>query len=72
MMLGGSHIGNRLSKPFKESVTEPEILATLKPLIKRWAIERNDGEHFGDWVIRAGVIKATTHGTNFWADSAVA
>ncbi|RXK37924.1 sulfite reductase (NADPH) hemoprotein, beta-component [Tremella mesenterica] len=72
MLLGGSPTGNRLNKPFKSSVTEPEILSTLKPLIKRWSLERNDGEHFGDWVIRAGIIKATTHGTNFWNDSAEA
>ncbi|WWC72118.1 sulfite reductase (NADPH) hemoprotein, beta-component [Kwoniella pini CBS 10737] len=66
MMLGGSHDGTRLNKPFIESATEPEILAVLKPMIKRWALERNDGERFGDWTIRAGYIKPTTHGTNFW------
>ncbi|WRT70113.1 sulfite reductase (NADPH) hemoprotein, beta-component [Kwoniella shivajii] len=66
MMLGGNHNGTRLNKPFIESATEPEILAVLKPMIKRWALERNDGERFGDWTIRAGYIKPTTHGTNFW------
>ena len=67
MMLGGGHHGERLSKPYKAQVTEPEILAILKPMIKQWALERNDGEPFGDWVIRAGIIKETTHGTNFWS-----
>ncbi|WVR07565.1 sulfite reductase (NADPH) hemoprotein, beta-component [Kwoniella sp. DSM 27419] len=66
MMLGGNHNGTRLNKPFIESATEPEILAVLKPMIKRWALERHDGERFGDWTIRAGYIKPTTHGTNFW------
>lgn len=66
MMLGGGHKGERLSKPYKAQVTEPEILAILKPMIKQWATERHDGEPFGDWVIRAGIIKETTHGTNFW------
>lgn len=66
MMLGGSHKGDRLSKPFKSSVTEPEILDILGGLIKRYSKERDDGEHFGDWTIRAGIIKETTHGTNFW------
>jgi sulfite reductase (NADPH) hemoprotein beta-component len=69
MMLGGSPLGNRLSKPWKSSVTEPEILALLKPMIKQWALERQDGEPFGDWVIREGIIKETTHGTNFWKDT---
>ncbi|WVF72908.1 sulfite reductase (NADPH) hemoprotein, beta-component [Kwoniella sp. CBS 6097] len=66
MMLGGNHNGTRLNKPFIESASEPEILAVLKPMIKRWALERNDGERFGDWTVRAGYIKPTTHGTNFW------
>lgn len=66
MMLGGSHKGDRLSKPYRSQVTEPEILDILRPMIKRWSLEREDGEHFGDWVIRAGIIKQTTHGTNFW------
>ena len=65
-MLGGSPVGDRLSKPWKSSVTEPEILALLKPMIKQWALERQDGEPFGDWVIRAGIVNQTTHGTNFW------
>jgi sulfite reductase (NADPH) hemoprotein beta-component len=66
MMLGGSPKGTRLSKPYKSSVTEPEILDILGKFIKQYAVEREDGEPFGDWVIRAGIIKETTHGTNFW------
>lgn len=46
----------------------------LKPMIKRYALERNDEgspnlfiylitiEHFGDWVIRAGYITAVERG----------
>jgi sulfite reductase (NADPH) hemoprotein beta-component len=45
-----------------ESVTEPEILAILGPMIKRYALERLDGERFGDFVIRAGYISPTTEG----------
>ena len=45
-----------------ESVTEPEILAILKPMIKRFALERLDGEHFGDFVIRVGYISPTAEG----------
>ncbi|RSH82655.1 uncharacterized protein EHS24_007649 [Apiotrichum porosum] len=69
MMLGGSHVGQRLNKPFRESVTEPEILEILETLIKRWATERNDGERFGDWSVRAGVVKPTLSGKTFWDDS---
>ena len=45
-----------------ESVTEPEILAILRPIIKRYALERIDGERFGDFVIRAGYISPTMEG----------
>lgn len=51
-----------------ETVTEPEILAILKPMIKRYALERLDGEKFGDFVIRAGYIAATTEG-KAWYDA---
>ncbi|KAF9974689.1 hypothetical protein BGZ73_001847 [Actinomortierella ambigua] len=63
--LGGGHHGQRLNKLYKESLTEDEIVAELKPMIKRYATERLDGEHFGDFVIRAGIIKETTAGKNF-------
>jgi sulfite reductase (NADPH) hemoprotein beta-component len=66
MLMGGSYTGNRLSKIYKESVEEPEILALLENFIGRYAKERDEGEKFGDWVIRAGIVKATTHGTNFY------
>lgn len=46
-------------------ITEDEILDIMKPMIKQYAKERNDGEHFGDFVIRKGYINETTHGTNF-------
>ncbi|KAG0242548.1 hypothetical protein BGW41_003906 [Actinomortierella wolfii] len=63
--LGGGHHGQRLNKLYKESLTEAEIVAELKPMIKRYATERHEGEHFGDWVIRAGIVKETTAGKNF-------
>lgn len=50
-----------------ESVTEPEILAILGPMIQRFARERHQGEHFGDFVIRAGYIAPTTEG-KLWYD----
>jgi len=49
-----------------ENVTEPEILAILRPMIKRYALERKDKEKFGDFVIRAGYISATTSGKEWY------
>lgn len=49
-----------------DAVTEPEILAILEPMIKRYALERLEGERFGDFVIRAGYIAPTESGKTWW------
>ncbi|KAI0505543.1 sulfite reductase [Xylaria bambusicola] len=65
MYLGGGYHGQRLNKLYRSSIKEDEILAIMKPLLKRYATEREDGEHFGDFCIRAGVIVATKEGRDF-------
>lgn len=62
---GGGFHGERLNKLYREGVDEEAIVAALTPLFKRYALERQAGEHFGDFCIRVGVIKATTAGKNF-------
>lgn len=68
LMLGGGHVGQRLNKLYRSSLKEDEILSTLKPMFKSWALEREEGEPFGDFVIRKGIIKATTQGLDWWDD----
>ncbi|KAI9930306.1 hypothetical protein ASPWEDRAFT_39142 [Aspergillus wentii DTO 134E9] len=69
MYLGGGYHGQRLNKLYRSSIKEDEILDIMKGLLKRYAAERHtDGEvpeRFGDFLIRVGVIKKTTDGTNF-------
>ncbi|PVU84500.1 hypothetical protein BB560_007341 [Smittium megazygosporum] len=65
LYLGGAHDGSRLNKVYKESIQEEEILEILKPMIKNYALERREGEAFGDYVIRAGIIKETFQGLDF-------
>lgn len=67
MYLGAAFDGSRLSKMYRENISEEEILNELCVLLPRYAKEREEGEHFGDFVIRAGVIEAVTDGTNFHA-----
>ncbi|KUI97149.1 assimilatory sulfite reductase (NADPH) hemoprotein subunit [Vibrio sp. MEBiC08052] len=55
--LGGNRAGTRIPKMYKENITEQQILAEIDQLVGRWAIERNDGEYFGDFVIRSGIIE---------------
>jgi sulfite reductase (NADPH) hemoprotein beta-component len=68
LMLGGGYHGQRLNKIYRQSIKEDEVLAILKPLFKRWALEREEGEHFGDFCVRVGVIKPTLEGKFFHDD----
>ncbi|KAG0635050.1 hypothetical protein HOY80DRAFT_893822 [Tuber brumale] len=70
MYLGGGYHGQRLNKLYRSSIKEEEILEILKPLFKRYALERQDGERFGDFCIRIGMIKPTTEGKTFHDDVA--
>ena len=63
--LGAGFHGERLNKLYKDSVAGSEIKELLAPIIKDYAKSRNEGEHFGDFVIRAGYVKETTAGNNF-------
>ncbi len=61
--LGGGFIGDRIGGIWKRSVLGNEIAETLRPVLKQYAEERNEGEKFGDFVIRAGIIHEVTHGS---------
>jgi sulfite reductase (NADPH) hemoprotein beta-component len=65
MYLGAAFDGSRLNKMYRENIGEEEILSELRVILASYAKERQEGEHFGDFVIRTGVINATTDGTNF-------
>lgn len=67
MYLGGSFTGHRLNKLYKENIGEAEILDTLTPMVNQYAKERLDGEHFGDFVIRAGYVPEVLDGQQFHA-----
>jgi len=71
MYLGGGYHGQRLNKLYRASIKEDEILAIMKPLLKRYALEREDGERFGDFCIRIGIIKETREGRDFHDDVSV-
>jgi len=60
-----------LNKLYRSSIKEEEILEIMKPMIRRYAKERLEGERFGDWTIRAGYIKATKEGRDFHEDVSV-
>ncbi len=67
MYLGGGFAGHRLNKLYRENIGEAEILGELRPIFNRYAKERLEGEHFGDFCIRAEYVKAVHSGLDFHA-----
>jgi sulfite reductase (NADPH) hemoprotein beta-component len=56
--LGGNTEGTRLNRVWKEMVKDAEMEDELRPLLSRYALDRKDGERFGDWCDR--VVLAET------------
>jgi sulfite reductase (NADPH) hemoprotein beta-component len=65
LYLGASASGDRLNALYKETIGEAEILAALEPLFARYATERETHERFGDFVVRAGIVRKMTAGREF-------
>lgn len=56
MHIGGDHQGQRLNKIYKEALNESQILSTLDGLFAIFRNERVQGERFGDYVMRRGLV----------------
>ncbi|WP_085993114.1 assimilatory sulfite reductase (NADPH) hemoprotein subunit [Oceanobacillus senegalensis] len=65
MYLGGGFAGERLNKLYLENIGEEEILESLRPILFQYKEERKEGEHFGDFVIRAGYVAEVHSGLDF-------
>ena len=57
MYLGAAFNGSRLNTLYKPSVAADDIVTLVRPLFQRYAKERLTGERFGDFVIRAGIVR---------------
>ncbi len=51
--LGGNAVSTRLNRVYKESVKFDDVIAELRPLLQRFVAERQPGERFGDFTVRA-------------------
>ena len=60
LRLGADFRGQRLNVPYRENVDEPAILEALAPLFAHYAAERLQDEHFGDFLVRTGVVASHT------------
>jgi sulfite reductase (NADPH) hemoprotein beta-component len=65
LFLGGGFHGQRLNRLFLENIGEEKILEVLTPIFRAYAAERQPGEHFGDFVIRAGHVREVLSGRTF-------
>lgn len=65
LYLGAAFDGSRLNKLYKKLDNVEQIAEELDPILRRYAVERNNGERFGDFCIRAGYVKATEKGSQF-------
>ncbi|HVW68613.1 MAG TPA: NADPH-dependent assimilatory sulfite reductase hemoprotein subunit [Steroidobacteraceae bacterium] len=65
LYMGASANGDRLNALYRENIGEREILEALRPVLHRYAGERSPGEAFGDFVVRAGFVRAMRHGRDF-------
>ena len=71
LYLGAAFDGSRLNKLVAEDMDKAAIVSMLEPILVRYAKERHNGERFGDFTIRAGIVKPTTSGNRFHADLAL-
>jgi sulfite reductase (NADPH) hemoprotein beta-component len=65
LYLGAAFDGSRLSKLYAEDLDHGAIVAALDPVFAAYAAERQKGERFGDFTIRAGFVAATGNGRDF-------
>lgn len=65
LYLGAAFNGSRLNKLYRRDVDHDAIVEALTPLLEAYADERNDGERFGDFVIRKEIVAASGNGAAF-------
>jgi sulfite reductase (NADPH) hemoprotein beta-component len=65
LYLGAGFAGDRLGCLYRDNANEREILDALAPLLQRYASDRDDGERFGDFLVRQDIVRAIPDGRQF-------
>lgn len=64
LYLGGGFHGERLNQLYASNVSIDRAFALIEPLLAQFAAERTQGEHFGDFLIRADIVSDIRHGSD--------
>ncbi|MGF1531712.1 MAG: NADPH-dependent assimilatory sulfite reductase hemoprotein subunit [Puniceicoccaceae bacterium] len=65
LYLGAAFDGSRLNKLYRRDVRGEAVPGILEPLFRSYAKEREDGERFGNFLVRTRVVAATQSGADF-------
>lgn len=68
LYLGAAFDGSRLSKLYSEDLNHEGLVDALDQLFAAYAQDRQPGERFGDFTIRAGFVARTSNGRDFHAN----
>jgi len=63
LYLGAAADGSRLNRLDLDNADESQLLTRIEDLFARFAGEKQPGEHFGDFLVRDGIIRAVNHGS---------
>ncbi|KRW80699.1 NADPH-dependent assimilatory sulfite reductase hemoprotein subunit [Marinobacter sp. P4B1] len=58
LYLGADFAGQRMNRLYRENIDVDTVLAELRPLFRVYREQRQAGEHFGDFLVRTGVVEA--------------
>ncbi len=67
LYLGAGFAGERLGCLYRENIGETEIIEALLPLFESFSAGRGAGEHFGDFLVRTGIVREISAGRHFHA-----
>ena len=69
LYLGAAFDGSRMNKLYAEDLDHAGIIAALEPVFAAYAAERQKGERFGDFAVRARFVAASGNGRDFHANT---
>jgi len=68
LYLGAAFDGSRMNKLYAEDIDHDGIVTALDPIFAAYAKDRQKGERFGNFTIRAGYVAASGNGRDFHAN----